>query len=248
MNGFIFFTSCRHLNIMSEVKKLTYTYRFLREGRLEKEFSVQLNAETLTYIRPENQTLPDWTLLEYEKCSNCPLNEKDSPRCPAAIALVEPIEYFKDKISFDEYDIEIVTAERTYKKTTAMQYGASALMGLLMAVSGCPVMGRLKPMARIHLPFSSMEETLYRAISMYLFAQYFESRKGGKPDWDLKRLIEIYEGIAQVNDAFMKRIKKTHIQDSGLNAIVHLDCYRRFANHSILDTDLNQISRYFSAD
>ncbi len=232
---------------MTEEKKLTYLYRFLREGRLEKEFKVELNAETLTLIQPAKKNLPDWTRLEYEKCSNCPLNEKDSPHCPAATAIEEPIQFFKDKVSYDEYEFEIIAAERTYKKTTALQYGASAIFGLLMAVSGCPVMGRLKPMARIHLPFSSMEETLYRVISMYLFAQYFESRKGGSPDWSLKRLIEIYEAVAQVNDGFMKRIKKIHTQDSGLNAIVHLDCYRRFANHSILDTDLDHISRYFES-
>jgi hypothetical protein len=230
---------------MGEEKRLTYTYRFRREGRLEKEFVVELNAETLQLIRPENKEFPEWTRLEYEKCSNCPLNEKDSPRCPAAEALHEPIQYFKDRISYEEYELEIVAAERTYTKTTALQYGASALMGLLMAVSGCPVMGQLKAMARIHLPFSSMEETLYRVISMYLFAQLFEYRKGGKPDWDLKQLVKIYEDVAQVNDGFTRRIKKIHTEDSGLNAIVHLDCYRRFANHSILDTDLKQISRYF---
>ena len=90
-----------------------------------------------------------------------------------------------------------------------------------------------------------MEETLYHVISMYLFAQYFEYRRGGNPDWDLKRLVNIYEDVAKVNDGFTKRIKSIHTEDAGLNAIIHLDCYRRFANQSILETDLQQISRYF---
>ena len=37
-----------------------------------------------------------------------------------------------------------------------------------MALSGCPVLEQLKPMARFHLPFASVEETIYRAASMYL--------------------------------------------------------------------------------
>ena len=90
-----------------------------------------------------------------------------------------------------------------------------------------------------------MEETLYRVISMYLFAQYFESRQGESPDWDLKRLVKIYEDVEKVNDGFTKRIKNIHTEDASLNAIVHLDCYRRFANQSILETDLKQIGRYF---
>ena len=230
---------------MEKEKELTYIYRFHRGGRPEKEFTVTLDAETLMLVRPEKKKFPDWTRLEYEKCSNCPLNEQDSPRCPAAEALAEPIDYFKDRISHDEYDIEILSAGRMYKKTTALQYGASSLMGLLMAVSGCPVMGELRPMARLHLPFSSLEETLYHAISMYLFAQYFKSRQGGKPDWDLKNLMKIYEDIEKVNDGFTKRIRGIHTEDAGLNAIVHLDCYRRFASLSILENDLKQISRYF---
>ncbi len=90
-----------------------------------------------------------------------------------------------------------------------------------------------------------MEETLYRVISMYFFSQYFEARSGGTPDWDLKRLVKIYEDVEKVNDGFTKRIQALHTEDAGLNAIVHLDCYRRFANQLILETDLQQIRRYF---
>ncbi len=231
--------------MMNQEKKLSYIYRFHREGRLEKEFAVDLDPGTLTILREEKTDLPDWTRLDYQKCSNCPLNEKDSPRCPAAEVLAEPIDYFKDRLSYEEYDIEIIAAERIYRKTGALQYGASSLMGLLMAISGCPVMAQLKPMARTHLPFSSMEETLYRIISMYLMAQYFEAQRSGNPDWDLKQLLKIYEDVEKVNDGFTKRIKSIHTEDAGLNAVTHLDCYRRFANQSILETNLKQISRYF---
>ena len=92
---------------MSSGKKLTYIYRFRRAGRVEKEFVIDLDAETLTLLPQAKTDFPDWTRLEHEKCSNCPLNEKDTPRCPAAVALAEPINYFKDRVSFDEYEIEI---------------------------------------------------------------------------------------------------------------------------------------------
>jgi len=49
-----------------------------------------------------------------------------------------------------------------------------------------PIFEKLKPMVRFHLPFASIEETKYRAISMYLLAQYFLYQQGSQPDWDLK--------------------------------------------------------------
>ncbi len=230
---------------MEEKKKLKYIYRFKRGRHLEKEFVIELEADTLRLVPVERKEYPDWTRLDYEKCSHCPLNSQDSPRCPAAVAVIDAIDFFKDRTSYDEYEIEVIVPERVYRKTTALQYGASALTGLLMAVSGCPVMGRLKPMARTHLPFGSMEETLYRAISMYFFEQYFKLKRGEAADWDLKRLVEIYNDVEKVNKGFLKRIKAVHTEDSGLNGIVHLDCYVRFANMAILDCDLQQISRYF---
>ena len=55
-----------------------------------------------------------------------------------------------------------------------------SLIGIYMVTSGCPIMDKLRPMARFHLPFASTEETIYRAISTYLLGQYFLEQKGKK--------------------------------------------------------------------
>ncbi len=67
-------------------------------------------------------------------------------------------------------------------------------------------MDKLRPMVFTHLPFSSLEETLFRAISMYLLAQYFRDQQGQPPDWKLENFTKIYEDIAQVNQSFTKRL------------------------------------------
>ncbi len=66
-------------------------------------------------------------------------------------------------------------------------------MGIYMVTSGCPVMGKLKPMVKFHLPFASGEETSYRMVTMYLLAQFFKYKNGKEPDWDLKNLVKIYD-------------------------------------------------------
>ena len=105
-------------------------------------------------------------------------------------------------------EIEIKTATRTFKKIAPISVGISALVGLHMVTSGCPIMDRLRPMARTHLPFATHEETTYRVLSMYLLAQYFIEKDGGTPDWEMKDLKNLMEDIHIVNSTFCQRIKE----------------------------------------
>src|SRR5262249_12216338 len=150
--------------------------------------------------------LPDWTRLEFKQCPNCPLKPKDSPRCPVAVSLVEVVEFFKDHPSTDIVETTIITAEREYHGTKSLQKALSSLMGLHMATSGCPILDRLRPMALTHTPFSTPQEAMYRSISMYLMAQFLIYKRGKKPDWDLQKLVEMYDEIFSVNKAFIQRI------------------------------------------
>jgi hypothetical protein len=102
-----------------------------------------------------------------------------------------------------------------------------------MVTSGCPIFEKLKPMVRFHLPFASIEETKYRAISMYLLAQYFLYQQGSQPDWDLKKLAEAYENIRVVNESFCKRLRTIEGKDANLNAVVVLDIFADSVNFSI---------------
>jgi hypothetical protein len=116
-----------------------------------------------------------------------------------------------------------------------------------MVTSGCPVMDKLRPMVRTHLPFATREETMYRVLSMYLLAQYFLYKDGQKPDWDLENLGGIYEEIHTVNKSFCQRLLDIHIKDASLNAVVLLDSFAMFTSYSLEVNRLDEIKRLFHA-
>jgi hypothetical protein len=82
-------------------------------------------------------------------------------------------------------------------------------------------------MVRFHLPFASVEETIFRAASTYLLSQYIKKSQGGKPDWDLERLIEIYKEIEEVNQGLAMRIRSVADMDANINALVVLDVFAK---------------------
>jgi len=84
------------------------------------------------------------------------------------LSLVDLVTRCEELVSYDQIDVRVVTDE-----WTITQRAISALMGLIMATSGCPKTAYLKPMARFHLPLASEDEAVYRVTSMYLLAQYF---------------------------------------------------------------------------
>ncbi len=147
--------------------------------------------------------------------------------------MVDVIRFFSDLVSFDEADIRIETNDRTYFKHTTLQVGVSSLIGLCMATSGCPVLSILKPMARFHLPFASVEDTVYRALSTYLLGQYFRKLNGMEPDWELTKLDKVYDEIHQVNIGFSDRLKHIRIHDASLNALHILDTFANFVRFEI---------------
>ena len=164
-----------------------------------------------------------------------------------AANLVDIIDYFKNAISYAEVDVEISTEARTYMKHTSVQNALWSLIGIYMVSSGCPILDKLRPLVGSHLPFATLQETTYRAISMYLLAQYFLQKRGQEADWELKKLTEIYENIQTVNKCFHGRISDVHVGDAGLNAIIHLDAYAQFTNMLLLRAVLDDIEKMFRA-
>ena len=115
--------------------------------------------------------------------------------------------------------MEVTTPERTYVKQCDVQTGLRALMGLVMATSGCPVLSKLKGLAHYHLPFATVEETTFRTVSLYLLRQYFVQRDGGVPDLALRGLLTYYEELQDLNQAFQNRLRAASARDANLNAI-----------------------------
>ena len=229
----------------SPTDTISFRYRFLLLAGRTREFFILLDKKTLNLIQNANSPRPEWTRLSSNKCPNCPLNEKENPYCPAALSLAEPIETFKSDLSYEEADVELTTPDRVYRKTTSLQNAISSLFGIYMTTSGCPVLAKLKPLVRLHLPFASLEETTYRTIAIYLMAQYFLYKRGQTPDWDLKDLPSIFEDIRIVNESFRKRISGVQIEEASLNAIFRLDYFARFTSITLLDKGLSSLEPWF---
>lgn len=215
---------------------ITYKYIFEPDNGSKKEFTIKLDGLTLNRIDDNPSPPPQWATLKYMQCGNCPYDSDKEIYCPMAIGMVDLIETFKDTVSHNEGLVTVITLERTISKRTTMQEGLSSLIGIYMVTGRCSVMDFLKPMVRYHLPFASINETIYRATSMYLLGQYFINKQGKQPDWTLKKLTNIYKEIARLNRDTSQRIRMASNEDASINALVILDVFAKILPFSIEDT------------
>ena len=226
----------------SETLRFLYTFEF--PDGTEKKFEVLLSAKTLELVTKNDLPKPAWTKLKYQQCEHCPLGDEHE-YCPVAVNLSALVESFKDSVSFESTNVRVQTNERIYEKKTTLQKGLSSIIGMYMVTSDCPVMDKLRPMVRFHLPFGSLEETVYRAASMYLTAQYLLMRKGKTPDWDLKKLVEIYKSVGHVNRGISNRLSSASEEDANMNAVVILSAYAEMVPFSI-EHQLAELEYIFS--
>ncbi|RJQ70972.1 MAG: hypothetical protein C4519_20435 [Desulfobacteraceae bacterium] len=218
-------------------------YCFQMQGEEQREsFKVSIEAKSLQAVCSYGNKMPSWTALEFHQCPNCPL--KKGPHCPAAVNMVGLVECFDRLLSYGETVVTVTTAERLVRSDTSMQRGICSLMGLMMASSGCPLTAFFKPMARFHLPFASTEETIWRATSTYLMAQYFRHQMGSPTDVSFQGLSALYRQVQIVNSAFAKRLRAACRRDSMINAIVLLDMFAKSMPYAIEDS-LDQIRELF---
>ncbi|MFT5368484.1 MAG: hypothetical protein ACI8V2_003450 [Candidatus Latescibacterota bacterium] len=208
-----------------EVINITYTFNF-PDGHQET-FVVNLDPETVEVTDPLPENLPEWTRLDFHKCAHCPLDSETHPHCPLSARIAGIVDRFTQIISYEEMVVEVQTPERTVSKDTTAQQGLSALMGLVMATSGCPITALFKPMAAFHLPFANSDETTYRAASMYLLAQYYLNREVGKVDLSMRGLEDFYRSIEVLNEHMAKRVRAATERDAAINALVELDFFAK---------------------
>jgi hypothetical protein len=95
------------------------------------------------------------------------------------------------------------------------------------------------------LPFADAEETVFRAISMYLVGQYLRQQKGLPARFDLQQLSDIYEAIHQVNMAFGKRLSKASAADANINSLTTLHIFAQEVPFGI-DMSLAHLDQVFS--
>lgn len=220
------------------------TYRFIFFDGMTIEHDVVLDSDTGRQVSGPVRSHQVWAQLEYKKCKQCPLKEEEYPECPVAKNLAVVADTFKSKKSFQRVVVNVETVERTYRKEVRLQEGLASLIGLIMATSDCPVTGFLRPMARFHLPFSSLKETAIRSVSLYLLKQYFVAKNGGKPDYDLTELQKRYAAVEEVNLAMADRLRSMSDEDADANSIVILDTFAQILS-SQLSNKLPDLRKLF---
>ncbi|MEE2959599.1 MAG: hypothetical protein VYA34_02560 [Myxococcota bacterium] len=207
---------------------LEITYRFKLSNEQVREYKVFLD-DAGNYIEPAAECdYPDWVRLEVDQCRECPLKPKDHYFCPAAKGLYRLMTEFAEVVSFVPISVVIMTANRTISAEVPAQSALTSVMGLVMASSGCPVVGKLRPMARFHLPFADKTETLYRAMGMYLTSQFLRQRRGLTPDWSLQGLEKIYGEIHAVNRDFSERLRNGPGKETTLGGLTLLDTFAQY--------------------
>jgi len=188
---------------------------------------------------------PDWTQLGFHQCPNCPLKTEEYSHCPVAIDAHEIISGFADILSCNEVDIHVKTPEREYFKRTDAQTGLRALIGFVMASSACPILSTMRGMAYYHLPFASLDETVFRVTSSYLLHQYYIHRKTGEPvDLEFAGLKERFKEMQTVNYNFLERIRAASEADSNLNVLATLFTISSMLSLS-LERHLKEIEHLF---
>ena len=195
------------------------SYKFEFESGDCFDFAVPTRGWAETLVTATNVP-PDWTRLEVNQCRVCPLSSSDHTYCPAAVDLSAVAVKFAAVASFTRAKITVVVGHRTFISDCDMNTGLRSLFGLCMALSGCPIAGRMRPLALRHLPFATVEETMTRVVGAYLMKQYFIAGNGGEPDWELKNLRALYESLENVNQSLMSRLRKASESDSNLNAML----------------------------
>lgn len=188
---------------------------------------------------PAGGDLPEWTRLEADKCPHCPLADAPGARCPAAADLVPVVERFSALSSIDRIDVLVLTPQSEARKRTDMQTALSALMGLILATSACPILGRLRPLAHTHMPFATPTQLVYRIVSMHLMSCLLRGEPLG-----LDALDRFLSDIDRLNHAFFGRLNSAVERDAGVNALLALQSRNMLVSLSI-ESEMENIRAWF---
>ncbi len=206
-------------------------------------FIVRFDRQTLEQ-KFDAVAAPAWAALETDKCAGCPLNVHDHPFCPAARSLAAVIPVAIPMVSYSRVEVEVAIEGRVVHAEVTVQDAMSSLIGLCMATSGCPNLAFLKPMARFHVPFATMAETIFRATSSFLLGRYFQKKATGEENFSLSGLESAYGRLHEVNVGMARRLRRVSEGDANLNAIVKLDMFAQNLPYAIRD-ELESLAPYY---
>ncbi|MCB1121784.1 MAG: hypothetical protein KJT03_09565 [Verrucomicrobiae bacterium] len=221
------------------------TYEFVIETGEVFSFDIDTNKPANTGMTPVANSAA-WTSLEYHKCENCPFKSEDHPHCPVALDIESVAQKFSALLSWKRAEVWVRTEERSYHKTCDLQTGLRSMLGLMMALSMCPILSQLKPLASSHLPFATFQETVSRVVGNYLIRQFLNKQQGSQPDWSLNELKGIYKELVTVNFSMLERIRAACEEDANMNAISIFFSMASIVNMA-LEEQLDEMEEQFIA-
>lgn len=227
------------------MRPIEVVYEFEKAAGDLESFEVRINPDDMSLIQgiaPDE--LPEWTRLGNSKCPHCPLDEAEHPHCPAAAAIVGVTQFSDAYKSHDKITTQVKTEDRVIVTRDPAQVVFGSLIGLITATSGCPYMAYFRPMARFHLPFANVDETIYRVFSMYLLAQYYRQKRGETADFHLSGLKKIYEEVEVVNEHMTERLRSAVHTDASLNAVIALDTFAK-TMLALIDEQIEEVEYLF---
>lgn len=224
---------------------MSIVYQFDFPDHPTVEFSVDEDSHSCPTSLPDGSELPKWTELSFHICPHCTLDPEKTNHCPLAVNTASIIDRFATLVSFEETRVSVTSEQRTYIAETSIQQGLSSLLGLVIATSGCPHTVFLRPMAHFHLPVSSGDETIFRAIGMYLIGEYLKQENGEPASFDLTGLNERYEKLETVNTHTANRVRAATSKDASVNAIVLLDFLAKNLTFAIAE-QLEEIRQHWN--
>ncbi len=233
---------------MSQSDTIIFTYTFTFSDGKQASFDVRLNSATGTSRNPWPQKLPDWTKLAHHQCAHCPLSAKEHDYCPAAVSVVDIVDFFHEVSSIEPVEVSVYSEARTtVKDRVPLPNAIGAVMGARFASSGCPITAMFQPMVRYHVPFTTMDEATYRIVTMHALVQFLRMSDGQSVDWSFDGLSQLCRDVNRLNLDFSRRLRELQVNDATTNAITSLDSFVQMVDITVDDDFLTELKELFRA-
>ena len=208
---------------------IRYTF-FLDE---KSKFDFTVNEDSDSSVETPGEAYPEWVMLSRHRCDECTIDDGSRKTCPAALSIKTAVEAFSGAASFSRMRVTAEIHGVTLDTTMPAQFAVRSLVGLLMALSSCPVMKPLRPMAHFHLPFGGKEHTAFRHLGAFLIGQYLRQLHGLPASWDLSDLLEMFKRLHRVNGKLADRLREASEKDAAINSLISLDTFATWAEMGI---------------
>ena len=79
-----------------------------------------------------------------------------------------------------------------------------------------------------------------------MLAQYFKWKKGKDADWNMKKLMDIYNDIRTVNINISRKIANLELKDTCINSVVILNNFADYVSLNLDDDSLQELEALFN--